>query len=478
MQEARAFWAGVLILVGVGADVRAQAGVLDPTFGSWSGKGLYTLTTGGTETARGEAVAVQPDGKIVIAGTVGTASSNGLDFFALRLTSNGDLDSGFGVGGRLIVPFDQGFTDDDQAHDLALQNDGRILVAGYADSGDGDPDFAVLRLDSGGSLDATFGVGGKATIGFDLGGGGTDEAWSVDVAPDLGVLLAGSAVVAIGNTDLAVVRLTATGSVDTSFGTDGKVVVSFDGTSVSQDVAYEVAVQTDGKVLVAGTCLGDFNTDFAVVRLTAGGALDPSFGGDGKVVVPVSAPGSGDAEARSISLRPDGRVLLAGTVWAFPEFDEAQFAAASLHLDGAVNTSFANLGVGVYNMDLGGSGGRDDRGMDAALQADGKLLIAGSVEKGPDDYDLGAIRVGVDGLRDYLHVDAGPIGVALVPFDLPGGGVDECFAIALQADNKMVLVGSAEWPPNRYVVAARLLNDLVFADGFELGDTLAWSNLL
>jgi uncharacterized delta-60 repeat protein len=272
-----------------GRDVPAAIGALDPSFGTG---GLVTTDFGAVDQAR--AVAVQPDGKIVAAG-VGTGNVN---FAVARYNPDGSPDPTFGGGDGLIdIPVTIG----DAATGVAVQPDGRIVVVGFTDDGV-DTDFAAVRvLADGSGLDLSLSGDGQQTVAF----GGTDTAVAVALQPDGKIVVAGSTT---AGSDFALARLMADGSLDTSFNTTGKVTPTFGGV----DTAAGVVVQPDGKVVVAGlTNIGGGVPDnFAILRLNANGSLDPSFSVTGKATVDF---GGDDDEAAAVALDPNGRVVLAGT---------------------------------------------------------------------------------------------------------------------------------------------------------------------
>jgi uncharacterized delta-60 repeat protein len=192
------------------------------------------------------------------------------DFAVARLNADGSLDAGFNGTGTQLVAFNLGGNNNDGARAVALQPDGRIVLAGYAERQAPNYDFAVVRLNANGTLDPAFNGTGRQTVAFDVGGGRDDEANSVVVQPGGKLLVAGFAQQGPTDYDFAVARLGASGAIDTSFNGTGKQVVGFHlgGPTLSQDEAAAAAVQPDGKVVLAGlaqTSLTGY--DFAAARL-------------------------------------------------------------------------------------------------------------------------------------------------------------------------------------------------------------------
>jgi uncharacterized delta-60 repeat protein len=240
------------------------SGRLDPGLGV---AGLARVPVGsGPDEASG--VALGPDGTVVVAGYGWTGTV--FEFAVARLGPGGSPDTGFGVGGRSLTDF--GGTTYGQA--LALAPDGAIVVAGMSGAGGGN-DFAVTRLRRDGYFDTGFGEAGRS--GVDV--GGADLGEDVALGPDGSILIAGSS--SGGGSDMAVVRLRPNGSPDPGFGVEGRARVGFGG----NDFAYSMALAPDGKILVAGGTSAGGTIDFAVARLQPNGSLDTTFGTGGKAVV-------------------------------------------------------------------------------------------------------------------------------------------------------------------------------------------------
>jgi uncharacterized delta-60 repeat protein len=295
-------------------------GSLDTSF---SADGKLTVDFGGTDVAN--AVAVQPDGKIVVAGT------NGIDFALARINpADGSLDTGFGTGGKATFDITGGV---DAANALAIQGDGMIVVAGT-----GSGNFAVARVKTDGSaLDPVFDTDGKQTVDF----GGTDAANAVAIDPAGNVLLAGT-----NGADIAVARLTAVGAPDTTFDADGKQTVD---AGTGADTAKAVFVLADGKLLLAGNTA----SDLAIVRLNPNGSLDGSFATGGKATVDVN--GAGDTASAAI-ITAEGRLVTAGASAAngalsreLIELDDTRNVAVGGSLDGKAQVFTPNPATAQLN---------------------------------------------------------------------------------------------------------------------------------
>lgn len=452
----------------------AQAGQLDPSFGV-SGKSSFAFPPNGVLPWTLVDAAVQSDGKVVVAASVQVPGSS-TDFGVTRLDADGLLDSAFGTGGQSRIAFDLGGADADRVCCVAVLDDGKILVAGSAQIDTSDLDFAVARLTDAGAPDASFGVDGKITVYFDLGWSLEDRVQGMAIQPDGKIVLVGGAAVAPSSDfEMAVVRLQPNGGLDGTFGTGGKVVVPFDLGGTNHDEAFAVALQRDGKILLAGTVdNANGDSDFAAVRLEATGGLDATFGTGGKVLVAFDVGSSKQDYALGVGIQSDGRIVLAGAaaIGAGADYD---FAFTRLNPDGTLDTTFAVGGKGTLPFDVGGD--LVDFARDVVIQADDKIIAAGSCELSAMDKDFAVARLLANGTPDESFGDSG--GRMVVPFDLgfPGGfNRDEGGSVVLQRDHRILLAGTVEVAPTGSVVGvARLVTDLLHADRFESGDTSAWS---
>jgi uncharacterized delta-60 repeat protein len=218
------------------ARVSNPSGGLDNTFAG--GGTVRLIDFGGGSLDFGHSVALTPDGKIVVAGTTGpTLTTIGV----ARLTPNGDLDNSFNGNGKATVPGTVGA--------LAVQSDGKIVVGGGSGG-----NFTAARFDTDGNLDQSFGSGGRASVDF---GTNADAVNDIAIQPDGKIILAGE-----GN-GFEVARLQPNGSLDSTFGNGGKTTVTFKG----GDSAQRLALQPDGKIVIAGVGNVLPNTDLALARL-------------------------------------------------------------------------------------------------------------------------------------------------------------------------------------------------------------------
>jgi uncharacterized delta-60 repeat protein len=223
-----------------------------------------------------------------------------------RYNADGSLDASFGTGGWVTTDF--GLID--IAESLTMQADGKVLVAGYSVQAVGfDADFAIARYNPDGSLDPTFGTGGRATTDF---GSVEDYATGIGVRADGTVVVAGYSYQAGTGYDFAVARYNPDGTLDASFDIDGRVTTDF---GSADDYGYAVAVQPDGKVVVPGQRFqAGTGSDLALARYNADGSLDSEFGTGGRVLVDLESP---DEWAGGAAVQPDGNIVVAGMSYRF-----------------------------------------------------------------------------------------------------------------------------------------------------------------
>jgi uncharacterized delta-60 repeat protein len=364
----------------------AHPGDLDTSFGSG---GKKTVNFGGTDEAR--AVLVQPNGRVIAAGGGGAASS----FCVVRLrAANGTLDPTFGSGGKRVVDFGG---DDESVYGAALQPDGKIVLAG--DSG---LQPAVARLKANGALDTTFDGDGKKTFSW----GALGRATAVVVAPNGKILLGGFSGPEGGNVQVA--RLKANGALDTTFATGGIATIDFGG----DDFGEAMVRQADGRIVVAGRSSA---AGAVVARLRATGALDPDFGGDGRVTL----PGGGSVSA--VLVQPDRKIVVAGNAST-----SAMMTVTRLMPNGSPDTTFD--GDGTATIDFGSTA---DLAAGVVLQPDGKIVVGGYTQA---SEDVAVARLNANGSPDATF---GVAGKATVDFGVATFGQ----AVARAPNGRIVVAG-------------------------------------
>lgn len=260
-------------------------GTLDTGFGGGSGKRTVAFDlAGGSGSDYGMDVAITADGRILVAGTV--ERTLGTDFAVARLLPDGTPDASFNLTGKVTLDFALAGSDStEMLRRIGLDDAGRILLVGLADNGPADVDFALARLLPNGQPDANFDADGRATVGFDLGGSNADQGINFTLQRDGRIVVVGPAALGAGlNMDFAAARFLPDGSLDAGFGIGGRTLVPFDLLPDGQDLALAVTEEANGRLLLAGAAqIGDGSTlAGTIARLRPDGTLDLSFGTQGK----------------------------------------------------------------------------------------------------------------------------------------------------------------------------------------------------
>jgi uncharacterized delta-60 repeat protein len=343
-------------------------GGLDATFGE--GGKVNTSLGSGSDVAR--AVALQSDGKIVVAGAT-TNAETGLDFVIVRYLPDGRLDSSFGDAGKTVVSLSE---DSDGANALLVQEDGKLVAAGSANRGASASgvDFALVRLNTDGSLDESFGDGGSVLTPI-ASNAATDVVYSLashHAGGEERVIAAG------GEGDFTLARYTANGELDASFG-NGGIVSGVLGSVIG--AARAVRATRDGKLVVAG----HHSHDFALARFDASGELDAEFGNAGTVITPISE--ANWDEAQGLAVDAEGKLVAGG--WTYEASGSSgNFALARYSADGVLDAGFGDHGVVITEV---AATAKNDTASGVLLQADDRIptlrvLLAGSASSSNHDF--------------------------------------------------------------------------------------------
>jgi uncharacterized delta-60 repeat protein len=341
-----------------------------------------------------ESLIIQPDGKILLGGVTNVGSDMGCcdEFAVARLNPDGSTDLPFGDetpdAGHITIDIDSAW---DWGRTLALRSDGRILLGGHVDPGDWNLNIALLGLNADGTLDPTFNPGGtygmspnEESIVVTSVNSGSDYGNSIALQADGKILLAGATHNGT-DWDWFIVRYEADGDLDTTFGTGGIVTTDLRG---YDDWGNSIALQSDGKIVFGSKSSNGTDNDFAVVRYNTDGSLDTTFGTGGKVFTPI---GSGNDEGEAVTLQSDGKIVLAGYTWNGTDHD---FAVVRYNTDGSLDTSFGSGGKVVTPV-----GTADDYVHGVTIQPDGKILVVGENYNGTN-LDVAVVRYNIDGTLD------------------------------------------------------------------------------
>ena len=335
----------------------------------------------------------------------------------------GDLDTTYGLTGKVVTDFvGRGGV----AYATTVQPDRKIVVGGTAFTGDifSAADFALVRYNLDGSLDTSFGVGGKVLTDF---AGNQDEIHGLTIQAD-GKILAVGRVRNTAGIHFGLARYHPNGTLDSTFGTGGKVVANV---RLDDSEANAVLIQPDGRIVAAGrgTSSSPTNINFALARFNPNGSFDTTFGTGGTVVTDMG----GFDIANDLALQLDGKLIAAGFKGNVAERDN--YALARYNPDGSLDDTFGSGGKVETDFFLA-----DDRGRSVALQADGKILVAGGVrpEIGGERHFFGIARYKTDGTLDG---DFNSTGKVTTDFAQYSPTFAENFAVVVQPDNKIISVG-------------------------------------
>ena len=366
-------------------------------------------------------VAVQSDGKIVVIGV--TNSGGFISAFALARyqAKDGSLDQSFGVSGIVTTQFSGKI---DEGYAIALQEDGKIVAVGVSDADSIiAPKIALARYNTNGILDTSFGIDGKVVTSVSSG----DIAYDVAVQPDGKIVVVGATNTIHLDTSFIVARYTADGSLDDTFGTGGTVTTDF---SARKDRAYAVAVQPgDARIVMAGVADEDsLDADFALARFSTDGSLDTSFGTDGRLRTDLS---TGNDGAFALALQTDNKIVAGGIAnWGAPTAQGGDFGLVRYQADGTLDTDFGTNGIVITSFSF-----YDDMVRALAIQADGKILAGGFLGYGYASAEFAMACYMEDGSLDNTFGTDGLVHTAFTQQD------DGAFGLALQPNGKIVLAG-------------------------------------
>lgn len=400
------------------------------------------------------AIAIQPDGKIVAIGQNDPPDEfTSTDFVLARYEANGSLDPTFGTGG--IVTTDV-IGDFEYAADVVIQKlDGKIIVAGYIHPVSGSVAcYVVARYNTDGTIDTTFGSNGRRIIVANQ--TLISTAYRIAIQPDGKVLIAG---MTTAGTDTALVmgRLQSNGATDLTFGEVGRLIDFVD----FNTEGLALTVQPDGKILVGGWASHDLPNNLPkrsiVVRYQANGARDPSFGANGVVTVPLSALSS---TVNDLILQPDGKIVGAGYATPSDVTGKTDFAAFRLLPTGLPDQGFGNNGNVIISM-----GELDDAAEALALQPDGKIVLTGTSKSQNPAGEMAIVRLKPDGTLDTTFDTDGKL---IIPAANAGGQLHD---LGLQPNGRIVGAGRFDDATAEGFSLIRLLGRKTSADYDSDGKT-------
>jgi uncharacterized delta-60 repeat protein len=423
------FWGALsngVALLCLSGMVMARAGDLGKTFGNG---GLFTTTLTQASVTVDNKIAVQSDGKTIVAGQIQNHA------VLIRLQTDGTLDRSFGTGGVVTTNF---LIHDPQVVGMAIQADGKIVAA--ISSLDTFPSPLVTRLNTDGSLDTGFGSGGSANLAI-------VGATALDLQPDGKILVAGGANPQRLTAPPAMTRLNTNGQLDTSFGTSGVAVLFGPSTTA-------MALQSDGKILITSgtfwiaaqsgypafpTGLIGIPLPGSIARYNADGRIDKSFGMSGQAACLASAS--------AIGVQSDGKVVVGGSIISqlipAPAGNDSGFGLVRYNRDGTIDTSFGQHGVVITGF---AKAGPLASSFALAVQSNGDIVAAGQVGQGvdskgnPGPSSFALARYNGAGKLDITFGSGGKVVTTL-----GSGNTSFISAVTLQGDGKIVVAGNSEF---------------------------------
>ena len=387
------------------SNVRAADGAVDTTFGS---SGSRTVNLGASDLAYGGYL--QSDGKMIVVGGARPGATE--DFGVARFNSDGSVDTGFGTSGVYTLDVTAGRTD--RATGVGVQSSGKIIVGGYTRSVTQSDNFTLIRLTATGALDTTFGTSGIFTLDFN---GASDRAFCMKVLADDKILLAGWANNGSGDLDYAVIRVSADGALDTTFGTSGKAVVNVGNV---QDTANSITTDSQGRIILSGiSASSGGNYNYTVLRFTANGALDTTFDGDG--IVASNFSGSTNDNFLGVAVDASDKIIAVGYSSGTNSASIARFTTS-----GALDSTFNTTGYRLVDV-----AGNTDQFLAVRVQSDGKIVAGGTYVNGSTSDSVIA-RFTTAGALDSTF---GSSGITTASF---GANSDSIVALGFQSSNKIV----------------------------------------
>jgi len=372
----------------------------DTTFDT-DGKLFFTFPYGGGDSTNTSEI--QSDGKIIVAGK---SYFNYKEFYTVaRYNTNGSIDTTFGSNGLVIINT-QNY---DTVNDIAIDTNGKIIVAG------GNTYAVLLRLNSNGSLDTTFGTNGFAsfTSGF-------SSVYDVKVLSSGKILVAGYDSYTIGTSysgNYLLARLNSNGTLDSTFGTNG--ISNLGSTTADQEVLYKIEVQPDGKIVATGTINNGSDLDIVIYRYNSNGTFDTTFNGNGS-----STFGSiGSDRPTGLALQNDGKILVLGYLNGEPKLE--RFTS-----NGSIDTSFDLDGIVDLNIN-------DITYANALkLTSDQKIFVSGELDISNVDADFSTLKFNSNGSLDTDFANSGKLTTNFY------SDYDEATSILITSDNKLILCGN------------------------------------
>lgn len=424
-----------------------SAQILDLTFGN---SGKVTTHIGNLEDAI-TSIVQQPDGKIVACGVSEVTEEEEFRTYVCRYNTNGTLDTSFGTNGK--VGFDYLFHEVIDPK-IKLQSDGKILIATNVGLEWWEYDFLLVRLNADGSYDSGFGTNGIVITNFEESehGNSQNTTRAIELQPDGKIILAGESGDLGQFENFAVARYNSDGTLDTTFGSNGKLSINIGTNSIgpySIDGIYAVKLQSNGKIILAGytdaqNSIEVYNS--ALVRLNTDGTIDTSFGTNGKTITNIPASSGGVC---TISITNENAII-AGSIINFNSNGNTKIGLLKYDSNGNLDTTFGTNGITMTQIN---DTAMIDTIWDIALQQDGKIVAAGYSLN--TTIDMVVLRYTSNGVLDTAFDTDG---ILVTDF---ASAVDGALSLLIQPDGKIVVGGlSGTAPDYEFALARYTFDDL------------------
>lgn len=418
-----------LFLILLSCISKAQTIIPDSTFGN---DGIVTNPVG-VHDDKIWSLVLQPDGKIVAAGL----SYNGtvMNYAIARYLTDGTLDTAFSNDGYRT---DSAGATSCSFHSVAVQNDGKIVAAGFGRFG-GQDDFVIYRYTDNGNLDSTFGINGRVnTDFFNL----HDDAFAVLIQPDGKIVAAGVSGNLQLTSDFGLARYNTDGSLDTTFSNDGKLNFNYGG---GVTFGYAAALQSDGKIVISGFTNSTNAHDMALARVNTDGSLDSTFGNNG-LVSTSTASALQDEQLYAVAIQPDGKIVTAG--YSIVTAPYSKFAVLRYLANGTLDSTFNNDGIAITSFNI-----YNDQVRSVIVQQDGRILAGGFSNSGlQNDFALACYLT--DGSPDTTFGTGGQL-ITPVSADY-----DVIYSLKQQSDGKILAGGFAQSGSDYLFAVVRYVTDL------------------
>lgn len=369
---------------------------------------------------------IQPNGKIIVAGEA-LINQQTNNFALIRYNTNGTLDSSFGINGIVTTSLQNPIVN---LFEIALQPDGKIIAVGFTAINESTTG-TIIRYNEDGTIDTNFGTNGIASVSLNP---GLNALISVVVKPDSSILVTGTT--NLSKLDVLLMQFKPNGTLDTDFNTNGIVTIDFG----NSEYGTNLLLLPNNKILIVGTQedANNFNTDVFLIRLNSSGKIDSTFGNNGHLIYNFGS----DEYARNILLQPDGKIII-----AFNSYDAnySNFNVLRCNQDGSLDSSFANNGIASTDFD-----NTVDEISEIALQSNGKIVAIGkSSNDFSDNYTVAMLRYNNNGTLDSTFDTDGKLYTAFSTDTNIG------VAVQIQSDGKIVIAGETNIGSNSNFAVAR-----------------------